>query len=138
MYFNPNMCKLRFTYLIYLAHQARSNLSNIPKFYDFKDAYMCIDTCQALSMLTTGDSIQPRHQTTTLLPYQTIHISQDCFSATRTSQNMPNHLPTYPHLPSPINTYQYISQHILSLNTNLRVFQGGLRGVSRFLQGYLK
>ena len=73
--FNPNACKLRFTYQTYLIHQARSNLSSFSKFLAFQNTCLPIVTSLALSTPTKDVSTQPRHVPIHLLTHLSIYTS---------------------------------------------------------------
>ena len=76
--FDPERCKLRFIYHAYLAHPHRSTISQTPLL-----TYQPIHTSLPRSTPIEAHPVQPKH------------IS-----------NPPPHTSTYPHQPTPINTYR--------------------------------
>ena len=95
--FNPERCKLGITYHAYYAHHHPSNLSRFPK----------QDTISIAIILSTPAKFNPCWPRSTNLtvylstPANSIHTDQGRSSPTIVYLDLPTHLSTYLHQPTP-------------------------------------
>ena len=115
--FNPNACKLRFTYQTYLVHQAQSNLSSFSKFLAYQNTCLPIVTSLALSTPTKDVSIQPRHVPIHLLTHLPIYTSLALSTPTKAVSVQPRHFTTHPVTHQPIYTSLDLSTPAKAINT---------------------